>query len=91
MKSRKLTKYTYLAMKMLQFFLLNQFKSGPDSKFLKRFTVLVQSKSKKIVKVGTQSYPNPVPMLISGRGGHGSGVPESTPAEFYVFWTRRWS
>ena len=43
-KSKKLTKYSFLTTRMLQFFS----KSGPDPKFLKRFTVRIQSEFKQV-------------------------------------------
>jgi len=46
MKSKKFTKYSLT--KIPQFFPLTQSKSSPDPKFMKRFTVWIQSKWKKI-------------------------------------------
>jgi len=43
-KFEKLTNYSFLTTKVTQFFSLIQSNSGPDHKFLKRFTVRIQSK-----------------------------------------------
>ena len=67
-------------------FPLTQSKSGHDLKFIQHLTVRVQSKISNIRHSRVQSNPNAVLTSdIYNRGGHGSGVIESTPAGFFVY------